>query len=193
MICLRCTLPNFAVQSCREKDPAGGPGVRLLNVLTKLFLKAAGLPLWNFPVQAKRERRIRNQEKSRMKLAFYAALAAALFILSPQLVSAQVAAGDPCKVDRDKFCPGIKPGGGNLAACMKKHDAELSPECVARRQESRQSRMNIRANCKADTGKFCADAGKEPRATLKCLESHSAELEPACADALKSRPGAKKS
>jgi hypothetical protein len=44
----------------------------------------------------------------------------------------------------------------------------------------------------ADITKFCADAPNERGAIAKCLESHASELEQACADAVKSRPGAKK-
>jgi len=76
---------------------------------------------------------------------------------------------------------------------MKEHAAELSPECTAAVDAGKQARKTIQANCKADITKFCADAAKVPGATGKCLESHASELEQACADALKARPGAKKS
>lgn len=34
-----------------------------------------------------------------------------------------------CKADLDRFCPGTKPGGGRIAACLRKHAAELSQPC----------------------------------------------------------------
>ncbi len=74
-----------------------------------------------------------------MKIARYAPLAAALFLLSPQLASAQES--HPCKADRDKFCAGMKAGDGKLGECLKQHEAELSPECAAERKEKSCGRM----------------------------------------------------
>ena len=34
-----------------------------------------------------------------------------------------------CKDDVEKFCGGLKPGGGNLVACLRQHEADLSPPC----------------------------------------------------------------
>jgi hypothetical protein len=126
-----------------------------------------------------------------MKIALFAPLAAMLLLFSPQLASAQDA--HACKADREKLCPGMQPGDEKMHECMKQHEAELSPECVAERKERQEAWKKVQASCKADEEKFCADAGKERGAKAKCLESHTAELAPACADALKSRAAAKKS
>ncbi len=125
-----------------------------------------------------------------MKIALYAPLAAMLLLLSPQLASAQES--HPCKADREKFCPDIKPGDGKLGECMKQHEAELSPECVAERKERHEAWKNVRTSCKEEFGKFCADSEKG-QGGKKCLESHASELGQACADALKAAPGGKKS
>ncbi len=129
-----------------------------------------------------------------MKIALYATLLAALMAAASPTLRAQdmQGPGKACKPDREKFCAGLKPGDGKLGACMKEHAAELSPECTAAREEAKEARKNLQANCKADADKFCADAIKEHAGIAKCLESHASELEQACADALKSRPGAKK-
>jgi hypothetical protein len=127
-----------------------------------------------------------------MKLGIYAAVIAALAIAASPALKAQdmPGPGKACKSDREKFCPGLKPGDGKLGPCMKEHAAELSPECTAAAEAGKQAAKAIRANCKADIAKFCADA---PKGSVgKCLESHESELEPACGDAVKSRPGAKK-
>jgi hypothetical protein len=127
-----------------------------------------------------------------MKIALSAPVFAALMLISP-LAAAQEGPGKICKADREKFCPGMKPGDGQLGDCMKQHEAEFSPECQAARKEVQEARRNIRMSCKADMEKFCADAPKGRGGAVKCLESHVSELGQTCADALKSRPGAKKS
>ncbi len=128
-----------------------------------------------------------------MKVVFYAALFAALATIASPALQAQEAAGPgkPCKADRDKFCPGLKPGDGKFGPCMKEHAAELSPECSAAIEAGKEARKNIKANCKPDIAKFCADASKERGGIAKCLAGHADELEPGCAGALKSLPGLK--
>ena len=123
----------------------------------------------------------------------YTALVGVLALGSPVLMAQDMPGpGKACKSDCEKFCPGLKPGDGKLQPCMKEHAAELSPECTAAVEAGKQARKAIRANRKADVAKFCADATKEHGAIGKCLESHASELEQPCADALKSKPGAKK-
>lgn len=36
-----------------------------------------------------------------------------------------------CKADAQKFCKGIKPGGGRILSCLKSHESELAPACAA--------------------------------------------------------------
>ncbi len=128
-----------------------------------------------------------------MKFAICAALVGVLALGSPPLTAQDMPSpGKACKSDREKLCPGLKPGDGKLGPCMKEHAAELSPECSAAVEAGKQARKAIQANCKADVAKFCSDATKEHGAIGKCLESHASELEQSCADALKSRPGDKK-
>ena len=127
-----------------------------------------------------------------MRIALRAPLAAALLLLTPALVSAQ-GVGKICKADQEKFCPGMKSGDGKLGPCMKQHEAELSAECSGARKAAQEAQKNIRMNCKADTEKLCAESAKGPGQTVKCLQSHISELGQACANALKSRPGAKQS
>jgi hypothetical protein len=34
-----------------------------------------------------------------------------------------------CKRDIEKYCKGMRPGGGKLAKCLKEHQAQLSSAC----------------------------------------------------------------
>jgi len=36
-----------------------------------------------------------------------------------------------CRPDVEKLCQGIAPGGGRVLACLRSHEAELSPACKA--------------------------------------------------------------
>jgi cysteine rich repeat protein len=38
---------------------------------------------------------------------------------------------EECKADAQKFCKGIRPGGGRILACLKSHQSELAPACAA--------------------------------------------------------------
>jgi len=93
--------------------------------------------------------------------------------------------GKACKADREKFCADVKASGGNTGACMKQHEAELTPECASARHAAQEANKNLRQACKADSEKFCAAVGKGHGAIRKCLESHATELQEACGTALK--------
>lgn len=34
-----------------------------------------------------------------------------------------------CKADVEKLCPGIQPGGGRIAGCLKQNEAQVSAAC----------------------------------------------------------------
>ena len=38
----------------------------------------------------------------------------------------------PCMKDMERLCKDVQAGQGRMAECMKKHEAQLSPECKAR-------------------------------------------------------------
>lgn len=64
-------------------------------------------------------------------------LAAALLVSAGSVLAADDASGGrpqgprgACKADAQKLCPGIKPGGGRIAACLKEHRDDVSPGCM---------------------------------------------------------------
>jgi hypothetical protein len=126
-----------------------------------------------------------------MKTVLLAALFAALPVIAFSTAQAQDVRA-ACKADREKFCADLQPGEGKRHECMEQHAAELTPECKAAREVAKEAWKKIQAACKADAGKFCGDAGQERREIGKCLDAHASELDPVCAEALKSRPGANK-
>ena len=63
-------------------------------------------------------------------------IAATLSILAlassgPNALAQQAEAMKYCKADVARLCPGVQMGGGRIIACLKSHDAELSPDCKA--------------------------------------------------------------
>ena len=75
----------------------------------------------------------------------YAVLAIAALGLS---AAAALAADQPsssgpraaCKADVEKFCPGVQPGGGRIAACLKQNEAQVSTGCKNAVAKARQSK-----------------------------------------------------
>jgi Cysteine rich repeat len=51
--------------------------------------------------------------------------------LTPEARAKVMQAGRICRPDIDRFCTGVKPGGGRVLQCLQGHQAELSSECSA--------------------------------------------------------------
>ena len=61
------------------------------------------------------------------------------------LAADQPQAMDPrtaCAGDVEKLCPGVKPGGGQIIACLKQHESQVTPAC-------KEAFANRKANKKA--------------------------------------------
>jgi hypothetical protein len=85
------------------------------------------------------------------------------------------AAEHPCMEDAKRLCPGVQSGQGRIAACLKEHQAEMSPACKARIAEFREGAQA----CQADAQKLCPGTkpGKERSAcmrepTCRCARQH---------------------
>jgi hypothetical protein len=99
--------------------------------------------------------------------------------------SSAAMADRPCRADIQKFCADVKPGGGRVAACLKKHDAELSPACKARGQEVRERVREAHEACQHDVAKFCNGVKPGEGRIHACLGSHDKDLSGACKAAMK--------
>lgn len=87
---------------------------------------------------------------------------------------------EACKPDVEKFCKGISPGDGRIAACLKSHDSELAPACHQIVDKVESAIHEAREACNSDAGKFCQGIQPGGGRIRACLKSHKAELSEAC-------------
>ena len=94
------------------------------------------------------------------------------------------AAADACKPDVEKFCVGVKPGGGAVNACLKQHESDLSSACKQLRQTAKDKIDAFTQACGADIQTRCAGVPRGGGRILQCLKQHQDALPPACRDQL---------
>ena len=93
---------------------------------------------------------------------------------------ARAQAAHGCKGDVEKFCKGIPEGGGRIAACLKSHQADLSPSCKEEVAAAKGRMKGFAEACKPDAERFCKGIPAGQGRVLSCLKSHEADLAPAC-------------
>jgi Cysteine rich repeat len=86
----------------------------------------------------------------------------------------------PCAGDVEKFCKGVKPGGGRILRCLKEHDADLSAACKERGAEMKGAVREISAACKGDVEKLCKDVKPGGGRILACLKKQSDQVSDQC-------------
>ena len=102
-----------------------------------------------------------------------------------------------CAFDVQKFCAGVKAGGGRIMACLKEHNADLSQGCKDAFAKAGKSGGAPKAaggwykSCEADVAKLCKDVPAGKGRIAQCLTAHSAQLSPTCKAMLENRPAAK--
>ena len=84
-------------------------------------------------------------------------------------------AAHPCMADSQKLCPGIEPGGGRIAACLKSHQADISADCKAKMASFREEA----ASCQADVEKLCPGTKPGPE-RRQCMMQHKDQVSPEC-------------
>jgi hypothetical protein len=92
----------------------------------------------------------------------------------------------PCQADIEKFCPGVSPGGGALAACLRKHESMLSSECKELGQKVKAKMQNFAKACGEDIKTHCNGVKPGGGRIYGCLKQHEAELGETCQEQMKS-------
>ena len=85
-----------------------------------------------------------------------------------------------CAADFQKLCADVMPGGGRIVTCLREHAASLSEACRAAIDEAAAERDAKRKACEADYRKFCADVAPGGGEIVKCLKTHTDQLDAAC-------------
>jgi len=102
------------------------------------------------------------------------------FMSSIAYVQGMERKGGPCRADVEKFCKGVQPEKGQLAQCMKQHEAELSPACRERMVEVKEEAQESMKACKPDVEKFCKDVLHGKGRIIHCLKINEAQLSSPC-------------
>jgi Golgi apparatus protein 1 len=81
----------------------------------------------------------------------------------------------PCVDDAKRLCPGVQPGQGRVAACLKEHKDQVSEDCRGRIAQFREGMMA----CQADVERLCPGirAGAERHT---CMQQHRDQVSPQC-------------
>lgn len=117
------------------------------------------------------------------RLAPFTAFIAVLFLLCVWNTQ-PVLAGEtrPCEEDIEQFCKDVRPGGGRILSCLKKHEGELTPVCKNKLQEVQKRLEDAKRICVNDIEKFCKGVQEGEGRIAKCLGEHTSELSSECAE-----------
>lgn len=88
----------------------------------------------------------------------------------------------PCLADVKKFCADTPVGSGKIQACLKAHEADLSPACKKGLADIGKRVGPFVATCRYDIVQFCADEPPGSGRVGSCLQKHRDELSPECKD-----------
>ena len=121
-------------------------------------------------------------ERGMMHLGTVAAVTVGFILLAGTGAVAQEA--QPCKADVEKFCQGVQPGGGRIAACLKQHKDEVSPACKSRIAQAEKRLKEVHQACEDDIMSFCAGVEPGDGRVAKCLKAHQDQLSAECKGAI---------
>jgi Cysteine rich repeat len=76
-----------------------------------------------------------------------------------------------CRTDAQQLCPGVQPGGGRIAACLRENEPKLSAGCHAQ--------LGKVEACAAEMKKICPQAQGEA-ALRACVKEKRGEISAGC-------------
>ncbi len=85
-----------------------------------------------------------------------------------------------CKADLAKFCPQAKPGGGQVAACLKQNAAQLSAPCKERVGQMKELLKEVHQACEEDIHFLCAGIQPGGGRIAACLKQSESEVSAGC-------------
>ncbi|MGB8331062.1 MAG: cysteine rich repeat-containing protein [Polyangiales bacterium] len=107
-------------------------------------------------------------------------LAGAAVSLGVALGGSALAQTPSCKADLAKFCPDAKPGGGQVAACLKKNAAKLSAPCKQRVGQMKQILKEVNKACEEDIHFLCEGIQPGGGRVAACLKQSESEVSAGC-------------
>jgi hypothetical protein len=70
----------------------------------------------------------------------------------------------PCKIEVNRYCPHVKPGGGRIQACLLEHKADISRLCVKGLRAYRNSlNMHLKMRRHARRDPLFSPAARHPQ------------------------------
>jgi hypothetical protein len=102
---------------------------------------------------------------------FLVVAAAAVTCSSAALAQASPLAS-ACRADVSAHCAGTRPGAGRIAACLKQHEAQLSPGCKAQ--------IGVIGECSQQAQKVCGPDVSTPGVMRDCFKARSGEFSTSC-------------
>ena len=118
---------------------------------------------------------MKSMQPALARLAAGAALCAGLALSGGALAQAP-----SCKADLAKFCPQAKPGGGQVAACLKQNMAQLSPSCKARAAQMQDVLKEVHQACEEDIHFLCDGIQPGGGRIAACLKQSAGEVSAVC-------------
>jgi Cysteine rich repeat len=105
------------------------------------------------------------------RLVAFAALCLVWLWFAPPAAANERAAMRVCRADAHKLCPGVQPGGGRIAACLRENESKLSSGC--------QAQLGKLEACAAETKTICPQAQGEGE-LRRCVTDKRAEMSAGC-------------
>lgn len=99
-------------------------------------------------------------------------------LMTPQQVAEEVV--DACRGDAARVCPGVQPGNGRIAACLRANMLQLSGPCINALWAAKEKAGEVQQVCASDIANFCPGVPSGEGRIVRCLQGNTPFLSPAC-------------